>query len=102
MSNDFLVVSTDSHILQALDASDGAVQWERTTGHRYGGSALARTDTRVIAASLDGHLCALHQDDGTVRWETMVPDLPELPQAAGCAWPPPQRILQSSMAGRLW
>ena len=71
MTNDtldeFVVVVSHDGRMQALDARDGRARWTQTRGHRFAGFALAQVGHEAVAVSLDGYVCVLALDDGTVR-----------------------------------
>lgn len=75
MNAEFLIIASRDGSFRALDARDGAARWTQSCGHPFGGLALVRVKDSVIAAALDGYLCALALDDGTVRWEARLPDV---------------------------
>src|SRR5260370_10476486 len=70
-----LVIGSYDGSVRALDARDGAALGTQSYGHRFGGVALVRVADSIIAAALDGYLCALALNDGTVRWEARLPDV---------------------------
>jgi outer membrane protein assembly factor BamB len=74
MNAECLVIASRDGSVRALDARAGAARWTQSCGHPFGGLALARVADSIIAAALDGYLCALALTDGTVRWQVLLPD----------------------------
>lgn len=58
--------TADNHIL-ALDATNGAVQWDYETGHAIWGQPAYRDGT-VYVASMDSSVYALDAATGEVKW----------------------------------
>ncbi len=77
MTTDLLILGTMDGALSALDGRDGSSLWRRELGRLTGPSALVRVADVVIAAALDGYVCALALADGALRWEMTIPDVPQ-------------------------
>ena len=78
MTTDLLILGTMDGALSALDGRDGSSLWRRELGAVLTGpSALVRVADVVIAAALDGYVCALALADGALRWEMTIPDVPQ-------------------------
>lgn len=73
VNSDFLIIASHDGRIEALDARDGSLRWTQSRGHPFVGLALARAENDIVAASGDGYVCAIAGDDGTRRWETVLP-----------------------------
>lgn len=83
MNSGLLVVASYDGSIQALHAHDGSTRWTHRSAHPFMGYALARLADSVIAEAADGYVVALAIEDGTVHWETTLPDATPIPDEQG-------------------
>lgn len=83
MNSGLLVVASYDGSIQALHAHDGLPRWTHRSAHPFVGRVLARLADSVIAEAADGYVVALAIEDGTVHWETTLPDATPIPDEQG-------------------
>lgn len=71
-ANDVVVVGSTSGLVSAVEASNGAIVWQRSLGNQIL-AAPGIGDGRVVVGTNGGDLAALSANDGAVLWSVRVP-----------------------------